>query len=47
MACERSSIDTSDLDRYLGKMMGGGQLREPVEVNDIRRFVQGMQYAKR
>ncbi len=45
MACARSSIDTSDLDRYLGKTMGGGQLREPVGVNDIRRFVQGMQYA--
>ena len=45
MACARSSIDTSDLDRYLGKTMGGGQLREPIGVNDIRRFVQGMQYA--
>jgi acyl dehydratase len=39
-----AAIDTSDLDRYLGKSMGGGQLAEPVAVNDIRRFAQGMQY---
>ena len=44
MTTERPSLDTSNLDRYLGKTMGGGQLREPVSVNDIRRFVQGMQY---
>jgi acyl dehydratase len=40
----QASIDTSDLDRYLGRTMGGGQLAEPVVVNDIRRFAQGMQY---
>lgn len=37
-------IDTSDLDQYVGTWCGGGQLREPVAVNDIRRWVQGMQY---
>ena len=40
----RARIDTSDLDRYLGRTMGGGQLRDPISANDIRRFVQGMQY---
>jgi acyl dehydratase len=38
------AIDTSDLDRYLGRTMGGGQLLEPITVTDIRRFAQGMQY---
>jgi acyl dehydratase len=38
------TIDTSDLDRYLGTPIGGGQLKEPVTVTDIRRFVQAMQY---
>jgi acyl dehydratase len=37
-------FDTSDVDRYLGKAVGGGQLKEPIAVNDIRRWVQGMQY---
>ena len=41
---ESVTIDTSDLDQYVGKAFGGGQLRDPVTVNDIRRWVQGMQY---
>ena len=41
---ESVTIDTSDLDQYVGKSFGGGQLRDPVTVNDIRRWVQGMQY---
>lgn len=40
-------LDTSDLDQYLGASMGGGQLREPITVTDIRRWVQGMQYPNR
>ena len=40
----RVTIDTSDLDQWCGKPMGGGQLREPVTVTEIRRWVQGMQY---
>src|ERR1700733_9933992 len=41
---ERIDFDTSDVDRYIGKPVGGGQLKEPVTVTDIRRWVQGMQY---
>jgi hypothetical protein len=37
-------FDTSDVDRYVGRPVGGGQLKEPVTVTDIRRWVQGMQY---
>ena len=37
-------LDTSDVDRHLGQALGGGQLKEPVTVTDIRRWVQGMQY---
>lgn len=37
-------FDTSDVDRYVGKPVGGGQLKEPVTVTDIRRWVQAMQY---
>ncbi len=37
-------LDTSDVDRYVGQPLHGGQLLEPVAVNDIRRWVQGMQY---
>ena len=41
----RVTLDTTDVDRHLGQPVGGGQLKEPVAVNDIRRWVQGMQYA--
>jgi acyl dehydratase len=37
-------LDTSDVDRHVGQPVGGGQLKEPVTVTDIRRWVQGMQY---
>jgi acyl dehydratase len=37
-------LDTSDVDRHVGRAVGGGQLKEPVTVTDIRRWVQGMQY---
>jgi acyl dehydratase len=36
-------LDTSDLDLYVGKAIGGGQLKDTIAVNDIRRWVQGMQ----
>ena len=41
----RVTLDTTDVDRHIGQPVGGGQLKEPVAVNDIRRWVQGMQYA--
>jgi len=37
------TLDTTDVDRWIGVPLGGGQLKEPVHVNDIRRWAQGMQ----
>jgi acyl dehydratase len=37
------TLDTSDVDRWVGVPLGGGYLKDPVHVNDIRRWVQGMQ----
>lgn len=39
-----SELDTSDLDRYMGVPMEPGELKDPVAVNDIRRWVQAMHY---
>lgn len=39
-----STLDASDLDQYMGVPMEPGELKEPVVVNDIRRWVQGMHY---
>jgi hypothetical protein len=36
-------LDTRDVDRWIGKPLGGARLRDPVEPNDIRRWAQGMQ----
>jgi hypothetical protein len=36
------SLDTSDLDRHMGVPMEPGELKDPVAVNDIRRWVQAM-----
>jgi acyl dehydratase len=44
MAEAVSLIDTSDVDRWIGRSTGGGELKEPVSVGDIRRWVQGMHY---
>src|SRR5579862_413632 len=41
---EQQALDVSDLDRYMGVPMEPGELKEPVHVNDIRRWVQGMHY---
>ena len=38
------TMDTTDVDRYVGKPVGGGQQKEPVQTNDIRRWAQAMQY---
>lgn len=37
-------LDTSDVDKYVGQSIGGGQLKEPITVTDIRRWVQGLDY---
>jgi acyl dehydratase len=39
-----ATLDVSDLDRYMGVPMRPGELKEPVERNDIRRWVQAMHY---
>src|SRR4051812_7735699 len=38
------AFDVSDLDQYMGVPMEPGELKEPVALNDIRRWVQGMHY---
>jgi len=38
------TLDASDLDRYMGVPMQPGELKEPVAVNDIRRWAQAMHY---
>lgn len=38
------TLDTSDLDQYMGVPMEPGELKEPVATNDIRRWVQAMHY---
>jgi hypothetical protein len=37
-------LDTSDVDKHVGEYVGGGQLKEPVTLIDVRRWVQAMQY---
>ena len=43
MSDEELTLDTTDVDRWIGIPLGGGQLKEPVHINDIRRWAQGMQ----
>ncbi len=38
------TLDTSDLDRHIGVPMMPGELKEPVALNDIRRWAQAMHY---
>jgi len=37
-------LDASDLDNYMGQPLPVHQLREPIAINDIRRWVQAMHY---
>ena len=41
---EAQTLDTTDLDRHMGVPMEPGELKEPVSIGDIRRWVQGMHY---
>ena len=36
-------LDTTDVDRWVGKPLGGGMLKDPIAPNDLRRWAQGMQ----
>ncbi len=35
-------LDTTETDKWVGKPLGGGQLKEPITITDIRRWAQGM-----
>jgi acyl dehydratase len=39
-----ATLDTSDVDRYVGQPLPSVQLLDPVAPSDIRRWAQGMQY---
>jgi acyl dehydratase len=41
---DEPTLDVSDLDRWMGVPMEPGELKEPVVLNDIRRWVQAMHY---
>lgn len=41
------TLDCSDIDRYLGKPIDPGRMKEPIANNDIRRWVQAMHYPNR
>jgi len=45
MSPDDVTLDTTDVDRWVGVPLGGGELRDPVVANDIRRWSQGMQNA--
>jgi len=36
-------LDTTDVDRWIGKPLGGARMKDPIQPNDIRRWAQGMQ----
>ena len=36
-------LDTQDVDHWIGKPLGGGIMKDPIQANDIRRWAQGMQ----
>ena len=40
---DKSLFDTSDVDRWIGVPIGGGEIIEDIHVNDIRRWAQAMQ----
>lgn len=40
---ELETLDTTDVDRWIGQPIGGGQLEDPVSTTDIRHWAQAMQ----
>ena len=40
----KKALDCSDLDRYMGKAMQSGRMKEPLHNNDFRRWAQAMHY---
>lgn len=47
MGTKARTLDTSDIDQYLGKPVESSTLREPIATNDIRRWVHAMHYPNR
>ena len=41
----RIDLDTTDVDRSVGKSLASGRIKEPVHVNNIGRWALGMQNA--
>ncbi len=44
-ASDERTLDTREVDTWIGVPLGGGQMKDPVAPNDIRRWSQGMQNA--
>jgi acyl dehydratase len=44
---DKTTLDCSDIEAYLGKPMQPARLKEPLANNDIRRWVQAMHYPNR
>ena len=44
---DKTTLDCSDIDNYIGKPIQPARLREPLATNDIRRWVQAMHYPNR
>ena len=42
-ANEEMTLDTTDVDRWIGVPLGGGRMKDSVGVNDVRRWVQSVQ----
>ena len=38
------ALDTTDIDKYVGKRIPGGHLKEPISITEIRRWVQALDY---
>ena len=43
LGSEKVTLDTTPVDTWVGVPLGGGQMKDPVAPNDIRRWAQGMQ----
>ena len=44
---DKTALDCSDIDNYIGKPIQPARLKEPLANNDIRRWVQAMHYPNR
>ena len=42
-SADHTTMDTSEVDKWVGVPLGGGQYHDDIHINDIRRWAQGMQ----